>query len=174
MDTIKNNTVNNFLKNMFESKPSIKQIVERIAIFNPSLMDNDRQFCFLFDQIALNNGYQDFELPLYWTIGRAIYNYKKENNIWAEKTAPKKSALVNDVNLKNPLVDVYQFDIKRPSIKQIIEKIAEYDSYILSNDRKLVELFDTIALNNGYSKEILPKYWNIIRIAYDYKKEIRG
>lgn len=82
--------------------------------------------------------------------------------------------MVNDVNLKNPLVDVYQFDIKRPSIKQIIEKIAEYDSYILSNDRKLVELFDTIALNNGYSKEILPKYWNIIRIAYDYKKEIRG
>lgn len=163
----------NLFKNMFETKPTIKQIVERIAVFNPSLMDDDRQFCYFFDQIALNNGYQDFELPLYWTIGRAIYNYKKENNIKADETAPKKSALVNGVNLNNPLVDVYKFDIKRPTIKQIIEKIAEYDDYALSNDRKLVELFDTIAMNNGYSKDTLPKYWNIIRATFDYKKELK-
>lgn len=75
--------------------------------------------------------------------------------------------------MNNPLINVYQFDIKRPSIKQIIEKIAEYDDYVLSNDRKLVELFDVIAMNNGYSKETLPKYWNIIRAAFDYKRSLK-
>ncbi|MGN0018525.1 MAG: hypothetical protein ACI37S_05740 [Candidatus Gastranaerophilaceae bacterium] len=160
--------------NLFDTKPTTRQIVEKLAIFNPCLMDNDRQFCYFFDQIALKSGYKDFELPPYWSIGRAIYNYKKENNIKAGESAPKKSSLVNDIEVNNPLVGVYKFNINRPSIKQIIEKIAEYDDYVLSNDRKLVELFDTIALNNGYSKDSLPKYWNIIRAAFDYKKDNKG
>lgn len=160
--------------NMFKNKLSTKQIVEKLIIFNPSLMDNDRQFCYFFDKIAINNGYTDYELPPYWSIGRAIYNYKRSNNIKADNFAPKKSALVNNVEVNNPLLSVYQFNINRPSIKQIIEKIAEYDDYALCNDRKLVELFDIIALNNGYSKDSLPKYWNIIRAAFDYKKENKG
>lgn len=169
-----NNNDKHLFGDMFESKPTTRQIVERLAIFNPSLMDNDRQFCYFFDQIALSNGYYEHELPSYWTIGRTIYNYKKDNNIKADESAPKKSSLVNEVKVNNPLVGVYQFNINRPSIKQIIEKIAEYDDYVLSNDRKLVELFDTIALNNGYSKDSLPKYWNIIRAAFDYKKDNKG
>lgn len=169
------NHINNSLfNNMFEVKPTTRQIVEKIAEFNPSLMDDDRQFCYFFDLIALSNGYYEHELPSYWTIGRTIYNYKKDNNIKADESAPKKSSLVNEVKVNNPLVGVYQFNINRPSIKQIIEKIAEYDDYVLSNDRKLVELFDTVALNNGYSKDSLPKYWNIIRAAFDYKKDNKG
>ncbi len=166
-----NNIGNHLFNNMFDTKPTTRQIVEKLALFNPSLKDDDRQFCHFFDQIALKNGYNEFELPPYWSIGRAIYNYKKDNNIKAKESAPKKSSLVNVVEVNNPLVSVYQFNINRPSIKQIIEKIAEYDDYVLSNDRKLVELFDTIALNNGYSKDSLPKYWNIIRAAFDYKKD---
>lgn len=173
MNAIDNDMLNNLFKNMFEAKPSTRQIVEHITQFNPSLMDNDRQFCYFFDQIALNNGYKNFELPPYWSIGRAIYNYKKAHNIKADDLAPKKSALVNEVAVNNPLIGVYQFNINRPSIKQIIEKIAEYDDYALSNDRKLVELFDSIALNNGYLKNNLPKYWNIIRAAFEYKKECK-
>lgn len=169
-----NNLDHQLFDKIFETKPTTRQIVEKLAIFNPSLMDNDRQFCYFFDLIALNNGYKDFDLPPYWSIGRAIYNYKKDNGIKAEESAPKKSELVNDIEINNPLIGVYQFNINRPSIRQIIEKIAEYDDYALSNDRKLVELFDTIALNNGYSKNSLPKYWNIIRAAFDYKKDNKG
>lgn len=171
---LKNEIIEHYLfKNIFETKPTTRQIVEKLAVFNLKLMDNDRQFCYFFDLIALNNGYKDFELPPYWSIGRAIYNYKKANNIKADDLAPKKSALVNDVEVNNPLIGVYRFNINRPSIRQIIEKIAEYDDYALSNDRKLVELFDSIALNNGYLKDSLPKYWNIIRAAFDYKKELK-
>lgn len=166
-----NNIDNHLFKGMFDSKPTTRQIVEKLATLNANLMDNDRQFCYFFDQIALNNGYSEHELPSYWTICRTIYNYKKDNNIRADESAPRKSSLVNEVKVNNPLVEVYQFNIKRPSIKQIIEKIAEYDDYVLSNDRKLVELFDTIALNNGYSKDSLPKYWNVIRAAFDYKRQ---
>ena len=166
-----NNINNQLFDNLFKTKPTTRQIVEKLAVFNPSLMDNDRQFCYFFDQIALRNGYKNFELPRYWSICRAIYNYKSANNIKAEDSAPKKSALVSNVEVNNPLVGVYQFNIKRPSIRQIIEKIAEYDDYVLSNDRKLVELFDIVALNNGYSKDNLPKYWNIIRATFDYKRQ---
>jgi len=165
---------NSIFLNMFEIKPTTRQIVEKLAIFNPSLMDNDREFCFYFDQIALNNGYQEFELPAYWTIGRTIYHYKQNNHIKADESAPTKSSLVNDVDKNNPLLGIYKFSINKPSIKQIIEKIAEYDDYALLNDRKLVELFDSIALNNGYTKDNLPKYWNIIRAAFDYKKDTKG
>jgi len=120
-----NNIGNHLFDNMFDTKPTTRQIVEKLALFNPSLMDDDRQFCHFFDQIALKNGYNEFELPPYWSIGRAIYNYKKDNNIKAKESAPKKSSLVNVVEVNNPLVSVYQFNINRPSIKQIIEKIAD-------------------------------------------------
>lgn len=86
---------NSIFLNMFEIKPTTRQIVEKLAIFNPSLMDNDREFCFYFDQIALNNGYQEFELPAYWTIGRTIYYYKQDNHIKADESAPTKSSLVS-------------------------------------------------------------------------------
>ena len=158
----------------FQHKPSSREIVGKIASAKPSLMDNDRAFCYLFDKIALNNGWQKFELPSYWTIGRTIYNYKKDNNIKASVSAPTKSELVNKVDLNNPMLKTYKFEIPKPSIKQIIAKIAEYDDYLFDNDRKLVELFDGIALTNGYNETELPKYWNIIRAMFDYKKESKG
>lgn len=158
----------------FDHKPTAKEIVEKIAIAKPSLMDNDRAFCHLFDKIAMNNSWQEFELPSYWTIGRTIYNYKKDNNIKASISAPTKSELVNKVDLNNPMLKTYKFEMPKPSIKQIIAKIAEYDNYLFDNDRKLVELFDGIALTNGYKETELPKYWNIIRAMFDYKKEAKG
>lgn len=158
----------------FDHKPTAKEIVEKIAIAKPSLMDNDRAFCHLFDKIAMNNSWQEFELPSYWTIGRTIYNYKKDNNIKASISAPTKSKLVNKVDLNNPMLKTYKFEMPKPSIKQIIAKIAEYDDYLFDNDRKLVELFDGIALTNGYKETELPKYWNIIRAMFDYKKEAKA
>ena len=162
--------MNSFLNNMFTKKPTTNDIVKRIANFNPSLMDNDRAFCYLFDKIALANGYQEYDLPSYWTIGRTIYNYKQSNNISAENTAPKTNELIKNVDLNNPLLSAYKF-LRKPSIHSIIEKISEYDDYALQNDRKLVELFDSIALLNGYSKNNLPKYWNIIRASFRYKRK---
>lgn len=156
----------------FDKKPSAKEIVEKISTSKPSLMDNDREFCYLFDSIALNNGYNIDELPSYWTIGRSIYNYKQENEIKASEGAQTTSTLMNEVDLNNPVLRNFVFDKPKPSIKKIVEEIAKYNESFLGNDRNLVELFDGIALTNGYEKTDLPKYWTIIRTAFDYKKEL--
>ena len=37
---------------IFDNKPSIKEIINFIATTNSDLMDNDREFCYLFDAIA--------------------------------------------------------------------------------------------------------------------------
>lgn len=155
----------------FESKPSVKDIVEKIASSKPDLMDNDRAFCHLFDTLALSNGFTEDSLPAYWSIGRAIYNYKKENGISADENAKTTSALAKELDTNNPILNQFKFDIPKPSIRKIIEKIAEYDINLFDDDRKLIDLFDGIALTNGYEKNNLPKYWTIIRASFDYKKE---
>lgn len=162
---------NRLIEFKFDKKPSTKEIVTKIASLKPSLMDNDREFCYIFDKLALNNGYLQDELPSYWTIGRSIYNYKQENEIKASDDAQTTSTLINDVDLNNPILKRFIFDKSKPSIKNIIKKIAEFNERLLNNDRQLIELFDGIALTNGYEKIELPKYWTIIRAVFDYKKE---
>lgn len=158
----------------FDNKPKYQKIIEYIIINEPNLMDDDRIFCFLFDKIAVNNGFNECELPSYWTIGRAIYNYKRKHNIKASSSAPKTTRLIIDIDKYNTLLQVYKFDNKKPSIKKIIEKIGIFDNYLLHNDRKLVEYFDAIALLNGYNENKLPKYWTIIREVFEYKRKIKA
>ena len=159
------------LEQKFSHKPSNKDIVEKIATTKPELMDNDREFCLVFDKIALSNGYTEEELPKYWSIGRAIFEYKKEKDISASETAYTRVPSSKEINLDNPILNKFKFD-KKPSIKEIISAIANHDRTILDNDRKLMELFDPIAISNGYELNSLPKYWNVIRAVFDFKKEL--
>lgn len=53
---------------IFNKKPSIKEIIDFIANYDSSFFDNDREFCYLFDNIAINNGYTQNSLPSYWSI----------------------------------------------------------------------------------------------------------
>lgn len=167
-----NNKIEEFIKKFnYGTKPSIKQIIKDLIEYNSNLADNDREFCFLFDEIALNNGYEENTLPSYWTIGREIFRYKKENNIFAkEKT--------NQILLSTKLLDLKKYNVKifcpegkKPSTAKIIEVIWKNYNYAFKNDRLLVKIFDCIAINNGVHHNELPKYWNIIRAAFDYKKD---
>jgi hypothetical protein len=158
----------------FNSKPSVREIVEKIAKAKPSLMDDDREFCYIFDKIALNNGFTEDDLPSYWTIGRSIFNYKKENSLAADTEGKSTSALTIEPNIPANILTKFQFDAPKPSIKKILQAIGKYDPVYFDNDRKLVELFDAIAINNGYDKAKLPKYWNIIRSMFDCKKELKN
>lgn len=155
----------------FKYKPNIKEIISVIANFNLSLMDNDREFCYLFDKIALQNGYKENELPLYWTIGREIFRYKKEHQLSADTKTNQIQIEFKISDINNCIISNFKFTRLKPSIAHIIEAIWEYDSTYLFNDRKLVQLFDAIALNNGYKASELPKYWNIIRVVFNFKKE---
>lgn len=79
-------------QNEQNKKLSVKDLVEIIADLEPDLLDNDRAFCKIFDEFALDNGYTKENLPKYWTIGRAIFNYKQEHNIKANLDALKRSS----------------------------------------------------------------------------------
>ena len=114
--------------NMFKSRPTTRQIVERLAEFNPNLINNDRIFCFFFDQIALNNGYQYFELPSYWTIVRTVYSYKKDNNIRANNPTSINSPKTQKKETDRALINTYQIETKNLNIKQIIGIIAKYNN----------------------------------------------
>ena len=76
MDSLNLVTEEEMLKKVFPKIPSIKDVIKYIAESNPSLMDNDREFCYIFDQIMLNNGQAELLLPSYWSIGREIFRYK--------------------------------------------------------------------------------------------------
>lgn len=166
--THKKTFIDNF---SYEKKPSTKQIINDLINYNQSFADNDREFCYLFDKIALANGYEEAALPSYWSIGREIFRYKKEHNIKADiKT--------NQLNYEIKVLDLDKYNIKistvnknKPSTAKIIETIWENYGSAFKNDRLLVKIFDSLALNNGFKPEELPKYWNIIRAAFDYKKD---
>lgn len=156
---------------IFDNKPSIKEIINFIASKNLDLMDNDREFCYLFDIIALNNGYTEQNLPPYWSIGREIFRYKKENNLSAKEKTNQISLSIKLLDLKKYNVKIVNPCAKKISTARIIDVIWNNYNYAFENDRLLVKVFDCIAINNGFRSEELPKYWNIIRAAFDYKKD---
>lgn len=156
---------------IFDNKPSIKEIINFIATTNSDLMDNDREFCYLFDAIALNNGYTEQTLPPYWSIGREIFRYKKENNLSAKEKTNQISLSIKLLDLKKYNIKIANSSGKKISTARIIDAIWNNYNYAFENDRLLVKVFDCIAINNGYKSEELPKYWNIIRAAFDYKKD---
>lgn len=168
------------LKNFeFDKRPSTKAIIEKISEHNPDLLDNDRAFTEVFKSIAFKNGYSKQDIPKYWTIGRQIFDYKKEKDIKASPNADKRVALSHQVNFDEKVLSNFVFvkeDGKKykPSIKEIIQRIVEYKPEYTENDWDILELFDAVALNNGYDEDSLPKYWNIIRAVYDLKKNLKS
>lgn len=164
-------TFNKICDKKFSKTPSIRDVIKYIASLNPCFMDNDREFCYIFDTIALNNGYTTKTLPSYWSIGREIFRYKKEKNLSAKEK-------INQISLSIKLLDLKKYNIKitnstgkKISTTRIIDVIWNNYNYAFENDRLLVKIFDSIAINNGLKTEELPKYWNIIRAAFDYKKD---
>ena len=156
---------------IFKDKPSIKEIIDFIANYDSSFFDNDREFCYLFDNIAINNGYTERNLPSYWSIGREIFRYKKEHNLKADTKT-------NQLNYAIKVLDLGKYNIKlqvpegkKPTTAKIIETIWKNYNWAFQNDRLLVKIFDSLALNNGFTPDELPKYWNIIRAAFDCKKD---
>ena len=134
-------------------------------------MNNDRAFCQTFDKIAITEGYTNEALPSYWTILRAVYDYKKDKNIETDRDQSR-TAINYKIDLADPIAKHFVFD-KVPSTKEIIRAILNSHEHFASNDRYFCKLFDLIAVKNGYSQEALPKYWNIIRALYDCKKEAK-
>jgi hypothetical protein len=161
---------NNNQNHVSKTKLSIKDIITVIIDLEPALINNDREFCRIFDELALDSGYTTENLPSYWTICRAIYNYKSEKNINSDDT--NKVPINYNIDLTKPIYSKFLFD-KKPTIRDIIAAIVQYDTSCLENDRELIRLFDGIALNNGYDKQSLPKYWTIIRAVYDYKRQLK-
>lgn len=94
-------TFNKICDKKFSKTPSIRDIIKYIAGLNHYLMDNDREFCYIFDTIALNNGYTIKTLPSYWSIGREIFRYKKENNLSAKEKTNQISLSIKLLDLKN-------------------------------------------------------------------------
>lgn len=169
-NSIKNSKISCTDNNFTEEKISIRELIKIIAGLEPHLIDNDREFCKEFDELAIDSGYTELELPSYWTIGREIYRYKKENNISANQDCKHRTSLVSNLNLEDKIYKKFSFH-KKPTIKDIISAICDFDINYFQNDRKLIKMFDGIALTNGYSESDLPKYWTIIRAAFDCKKE---
>lgn len=164
-------TFNKICDKKFSKTPSIRDIIKYIAGLNHYLMDNDREFCYIFDTIALNNGYTIKTLPSYWSIGREIFRYKKENNLSAKEKTNQISLSIKLLDLKKYNIKIANSSGKKISTARIIDAIWNNYNYAFENDRLLVKVFDCIAINNGYKSEELPKYWNIIRAAFDYKKD---
>ena len=155
----------------FDKKPSIKDIISYIAEYNSNFFDNDREFCYLFDLIALNNGYTKFTLPSYWSIGREIFRYKENHNISAKEKINQISLSIKLFDLKKFNIKIENSDKKKPTTQKIIETIWNNYNYAFYDDRLLVKVFDCVSINNGVLPNDLPKYWNIIRAAFNYKKD---
>lgn len=150
---------------------SIKEIVAAMVDLEPYIVNNDRAFCQTFDEIAIAEGYTKESLPSYWTILRAVYDYKKDKNIAIDKKQAR-IAINYNINLNDPIAEHFVFN-KIPNTKDIIRAILKYNENFARNDRSFCQLFDLIAIKNGYNKDALPKYWNIIRALYDCKKELK-
>lgn len=171
MDSLILVTEEEMLKKVFPKIPSIKDVIKYIAESNPSLMDNDREFCYIFDQIMLNNGQAELLLPSYWSIGREIFRYKREHNLKADTKTNQLNYAIKVLDLEKYNIKLQVSDGKKPTTAKIVEAIWINYNNAFRNDRLFVKIFDSIALNNGFTPDELPKYWNIIRAAFDYKKD---
>lgn len=154
-----------------KNKLSVREIVSVMVDLQPTIVNNDREFCKLFDDIALSEGFTEETLPSYWTILRAVYDYKKDKDIEPNKELSRASINYH-INPDEPISNNFVFD-RLPTTKEIIREILKYDISTADNDRTLCKLFDLTAIKNGYNPNSLPKYWNIIRAVYDCKKELK-
>ena len=49
----------------------------------------------------------------------------------------------------------------------------QYNNKVFDDDRMSIELFDGIALNNGYDSNSLPKIWTILRAVFNFKQSLK-
>ena len=69
---------NCFMYKIQVSSPTIKNILQGMKEHCPDFYTaNDRYLCDIFDDIAFINGVPVDKLPKYWSIGRQIYNFKR-------------------------------------------------------------------------------------------------
>lgn len=70
-------------------------------------------------------------------------------------------------------IDINKFNsgANRPSMKEIIEFIYNEDKNLLSDDMKVIDIFDEIAINNGYTVKSLPSRASIIRTKFKTQAE---
>lgn len=70
---------NNFIHHIPELKPTIKNILNQIEIFQPNILkENDRIIVDVFDDIAFIKGLSTDDLPQYWSIIRQLYEVKSK------------------------------------------------------------------------------------------------
>lgn len=70
---------NCFIHKLPPIQPTIKNILNQIKTNYPLLFqEKDRQIVDIFDDIAFINGLPVEKLPQYWSIGRQIYETKKD------------------------------------------------------------------------------------------------
>ena len=63
-------------------RPAVAPILRALSEVYPDfLMLSDRLVCDMFDDAAFVNGWDVKDLPEYWTIGRQLYNLKRDNKI---------------------------------------------------------------------------------------------
>ena len=63
-------------------RPTVAPILRALSEVYPDfLMLSDRLVCDMFDDAAFVNGWDVKDLPEYWTIGRQLYNLKRDNKI---------------------------------------------------------------------------------------------
>ena len=73
------NCKNCFIHQLPPIRPTIKNILNQLKIYYPDIYQfNDRYFCDVFDDIALKNNLPAEKLPQYWSIGRQMYQIKRE------------------------------------------------------------------------------------------------
>ncbi len=72
------------------------------------------------------------------------------------------------LDLKLYDIDINKFNINssRPSLKDIMQFIYKENENIMQNDKKVIDIFDEIAINNGYTIKSLPSRASIIRTKF--------
>ena len=155
----------------FDYKPEPQEIIDSIAKINPKLLGNDRNACYLYELIALNNGYTLQTLPVLSYIGTELLRYKQNHDIVIKLSDPVNKLVFSltsrDLKKYRVLID------KHNKLRTINDKIFDYIwthcRYVFDDDKLLVKVFDSIALNSGLSYHKLPHSWNIVKFGHNYK-----
>lgn len=73
------NCSNCFIHTLPKIEPKIAPILRMLSLHKPDFFEtSDRLICDMFDEIAFLNGCKVEDLPEYWSIGRTIYNLKRQ------------------------------------------------------------------------------------------------
>ena len=70
-------------------------------------------------------------------------------------------------------VDINKFSssANRPCASEIMKFIYKEDKNLISDDMKVIDIFDEIAISNGYTVKSLPSRASVIRTMFKIKAE---